>query len=688
MSLGSRLFCATLLVAFVLSQAPTGVARESMGDMECQQVASVPGVEQEPLSFMRVSPPSAVTNSPVDEYHQHHGPGISNESSFAWDARAGLLVMWGGHGRGYGGPQINDTWTFDFATREWTHRFPPTSPMGACCVREMVYDRGMGRSLTLGGHYNSHGWQWPYDTHLRGGVPWAYDAVGNEWTPMRPIIHGSPGRRPFNGMAYDPDDQVTVVFSGEGRPGDIWVYDGYENVWYPLEPDGPRPEGRRAGGFAYDAVNKVFVMHSGIGGYTDTWVYDLRRNQWTECDSDPRPPESPCGFLEYDLRNRAMLYFRVRTEEEGGGFEVWRYHTGRNEWEKVESKNGTSPFVYNLNGCSEYVPELNLTVLGHGIAWPDPFEVWTYRYGDGKAGADELPAPSGIDAVTDRGEVNLSWERPDDGRVVSFSVWRGSGEKPWLVEYEQIATGVKGTAYTDRMVASGSRLFYYVSSEDAEGNQSQPSAKVRTQPRVPLGLVASVRDSRTVELSWRPSPESDVLGYNVYRCQVDVKAADPTRHSGIAGWAVWSRVNDELISEDRLVDRGVDLKETAGTEYQYAMYAYVVRAVNQLGVESGASPFARTVPDFIRNVCATVEEDQVTLIWDPSPENVIGYQVYRLEAREDQEAVRLTQSPVAETTFVDRPPEGTKRYYVAGVDVLGQEGLPSNGCWIHRPWTW
>ena len=63
-------------------------------------------------------------------------------------------------------------------------------------------------------------------------------------------------------------------------------------------------------------------------------------------------------------------------------------------------------------------------------------------------------------------------------------------------------------------------------------------------------------------------------------------------------------LNDRPLDGTRFVDTQVDLtrRPPESGDYGLAVYAYVVRAVNRLGTESGPSPYALTIPSAPTNV--------------------------------------------------------------------------------------
>jgi hypothetical protein len=130
--------------------------------------------------------------------------------------------------------------------------------------------------------------------------------------------------------------------------------------------------------------------------------------------------------------------------------------------------------------------------------------------------------------------------------------------------------------------------------------------------------------------------------------------------------------------------------DAKGKPYRFGVYAYRVRAVNALGVESGPSPYFLTIPSAVQWVFAKEDGEQCHLKWAANPERgVKGYRVYRMEGPKvngpGQPVTRLTAEPVTEARYTDaKASKDTKRYWVVAVDALGQEGIPSAPAWHYR----
>ena len=146
------------------------------------------------------------------------------------------------------------------------------------------------------------------------------------------------------------------------------------------------------------------------------------------------------------------------------------------------------------------------------------------------------------------------------------------------------------------------------------------------------------------------------------------------------------KLNDRPLTETAFTDVSVNLTKKApdAAEYKYEMFAYIVTAVNHLGVESGPSPYVLTIPSDPAHVLCRERGETAELKWNANPEEKIaGYHVYKL-GKGHWDIVRVTEQPVKATTFTHQVGKGTSRFWVVAVDALGQEGEPSSPVWFNQ----
>jgi hypothetical protein len=200
-------------------------------------------------------------------------------------------------------------------------------------------------------------------------------------------------------------------------------------------------------------------------------------------------------------------------------------------------------------------------------------------------------------------------------------------------------------------------------------------------------------------VAWNRHPAADVVGYNLYRGVVHVRTVaegtpgawkdnDPNNDAPqvvqVRDITELKKLNDKPLTGTSFTD-AIDLtvKSPASGDYGFAVHAYVVRAVNRLGTESGPSPYALTIPSEPRNVLCREHGEVAEVKWDAARETgVTGYHVYKLEGT--WKIVRVTEKPLTATTMTHKVGKGETRFWIVTVDALGQEGQPSSPAWFYH----
>src|SRR5205085_1096809 len=139
-------------------------------------------------------------------------------------------------------------------------------------------------------------------------------------------------------------------------------------------------------------------------------------------------------------------------------------------------------------------------------------EVWTYRY---KNAEGPLEGPASLEVVTEKGRAKLSW--PASASAANgYRVYRAESAVPWQAEFARVGS-TRDTSFTDEKAEAGKVYLYKVTAVTAKDAESPGSPLGRTQPRVPAAPVVAVLGKDKVEVTWKPHPGKDVVGYNLYR---------------------------------------------------------------------------------------------------------------------------------------------------------------------------
>jgi fibronectin type 3 domain-containing protein len=171
-----------------------------------------------------------------------------------------------------------------------------------------------------------------------------------------------------------------------------------------------------------------------------------------------------------------------------------------------------------------------------------------------------LPPPKQLHAVAGDGMVELRWAPVEE--AAGYNLYRSDrGEGFPLNPLNQ--KPIKDTHYRDTFVVNDRNYQYAVRSVSKagetliEGDSSTPIivAPVDLVPPSPPTGLAAFPLANGMELRWIANPESDVVGYRIYRRRV----FEPT----------FKRLTDEIVWETFYLDTGV----RRGEEYDYHITA-------------------------------------------------------------------------------------------------------------------
>ncbi len=665
-------------------------------------------------------------------------PTLGYEGACVWDSKHLRLIRYGGHNQGGGGEQNSEMWAFEPRSARWQFFQPNLRPPGICCGQQNIFDPVMGRYLRFPAFSHSHGWQWFREVYLNNSSVWSFDLDQNTWREMRPLP--APHPQALRCASWDSEHQVLVLFAGEASHEGTWVYDPSRNEWTEMNPP-VQPAFRSAGNMAYDSHHKLHILFG--SQYQDdrhTWAYDLASNRWIDKKPKTMPPtKRNDAVLAYDSVNKrvlAVLKSQADTEQQKeddydivSHLETWSYDTTKNRWKQMKPPQQPDPSGDRSRQLM-FAPEHNLFLLENRAAGIDEDtvgeqQIWAYRFAK-PTEVDGLLPPRGLSVDTQAEAVTLSWKKQEAAngkQAEKFRIFRGTGENPWSVEFQQLAEVVASkSSYVDRTVEPKTIYHYYVAAA-AGSEESGPSLKVKTQPPVVDELVVSVLTAQSVALHWMPTEHTDIVGYHVERAVVKVYSEDelvllkprtpPLDEPSIGAFKSYGPfrpVTAKPVADTKWVDPSVDLSKPVtldgdpihvssvpprhldpkGKPYRFAVFAYRIRGVNRLGCIGGPSPAVLTVPAPVEQLFATEDGATCKLRWKPNQEQGIsGYRVYRLDGRWDEvDAVsRLTPEAIDALSYDDtKAAQKTRRYHVLAVDALGQEGQPSPPVWYDRRW--
>src|SRR5499427_7702999 len=193
--------------------------------------------------------------------------------ALAYSANAAALVMFGGQGGA-------DTWAFDVKGKRWAQM---TSSSGAATppglsqlAGSMVYDGDDDVFVLFGGCLCTG------DLGASSGDTWTYRLSSNTWTKVTPAV--SPPARQGHQLVYDGANKRVILFGGfDATSGtyfnDLWIYSVTANTWSMVLP-AVSPPGRRMAAMVYDPVQQRTVLFGGQGpeALADVWVLQLTQS--------------------------------------------------------------------------------------------------------------------------------------------------------------------------------------------------------------------------------------------------------------------------------------------------------------------------------------------------------------------------------------------------------------------------
>lgn len=624
------------------------------------------------------------------------------EGSGDYDPYSKKWIHFGGHD---GIPQGFHLFTFDLETKAWQQRFPQTSPPGVCCIDGAnAFDVANRRFVNFPGGSLGHGYQWSREVKFKRSPVWLYDAADNTWMNMRPAPFGRPFTASDNigglnaGAAYDPKNEITISFGGQGTSGgtsNLHFYDAYANKLTRIAAANP-PSPRDGMGVCVDSKNNCLVL-VGSQYHSDekTYLFKFDTGKWEAHDLQPRPnfkkgkTYSTIPRLSFDSANNVCLC--LLWDDATSNHETWTLDVAKLKWTKMSPPAEPEPSMSRSRNMG-YLPDYNVFVLDSNPSATKGkgSQIWTYRF-KASPGDKRIAAPKDLVAVTDAKQVALNWTAVPG--AAGYHVYRADAGDPWQLSFKKIGKSSAAT-HVDAEVTPGKNYFYTVRALGNDGVESDDSLRARAEPRVLLKPLVSVLAADKVEVAWNKHPASDIVGYNVYRGVVTLRTTtkgkpkpwqdnDPEYTEpmpvDVMNITEIKKFNDKLVTDLSFAD-SVNLAKPGpeSKDYKFAVYAYFVRAVNRLGNESGPSPYALTIPSepirFLNREKGNVAE----LKWEANKEKAIaGYHVYKLDGTWG--ISRLTKEPIRETTFSHM--SGQTRYWVVAVDALGQEGEPSSPVW-------
>ncbi len=324
------------------------------------------------------------------------------------------IILYGGaHWQG-GYNFYGELWSYRPETDTWTqletHNDPPPR-----FNTMLAYIPGRHQLFLFGG----------LSTNDKIDDTWIFDFETSTWTQLHPADH--PSRRSDSSIAYDPENDVVVLYSGylqnDTHLQDTWIYSFREENWIRQHPDDP-PLGQYGHYMVYAESTGQLLMYPGhwsiysngvmtshgYGG--DIWEYDAADESWTEHRSTPRPPGRYWGHIVYDSTENRIILFGGHGAVDYD--DTWVYGVEDGTWERAQqtvkpSKRGSVGMAYDpVNHVAVLFGGFSENRQSLGDTWILDCETLTWRQPD----TDPQTTPPG---ETDEPHTEDNQETPIPG---------------------------------------------------------------------------------------------------------------------------------------------------------------------------------------------------------------------------------------------------------------------------------
>lgn len=234
-------------------------------------------------------------------------PSARDAHEMAWTGESVILfggndlngAMVSGRPTGFG-----DTWSFDPETGEWAELTPTMAPRPR--FQHQMTEAGDGRVILFGGR--TDGPTWLEDT-------WTFDQTTGEWTEAG--LGVSITARQSAAFGFDGTRAILFGGSGGMLAlfDQTWIYDPAMNQWARQEGATTTPTSRFALEGAYFEESGLFIVYGGKAIYCcddpdpGTFAWDPDADNWTELTNATEPtPRFNYGFAYIRGTNKAIIF--------------------------------------------------------------------------------------------------------------------------------------------------------------------------------------------------------------------------------------------------------------------------------------------------------------------------------------------------------------------------------------------
>jgi len=288
----------------------------------------------------------------------------------------------------------------------------------------------------------------------------------------------------------------------------------------------------------------------------------------------------------------------------------------------------------------------------------------------GEGAEDLLYTPEIIDYqfTQKENEVVISWDFPKEGEksIEKFQLNRApADEGPYKVVIDNIAPAARTLTCSNLDPTN----YFTITAIGRSSNQKKTSYSTLIQPIdsippvPPAGLKGSIDSMGIVKISWQPNSEKDLLGYRVFKGNLEDEefsqiTTDPIPTPFYTDSVKVASLNPKVFYKIVAVDKRFNNSDFSQT-----------LTIEKPKVVPPSSPVFSSYK---------VENGAVILSWIPSPGENLTHQLYRMEENTSQwELVFQTQDTVSTFTDIKAEKDKTYNYQIRSFDESKLASAPS-----------
>lgn len=288
------------------------------------------------------------------------------------------------------------------------------------------------------------------------------------------------------------------------------------------------------------------------------------------------PPPIPTGFKSNIGNASVTLSWTAVYAADLAGYNIYRSTTSGKGFLKINSSIITT-ISYSDSGLTNdtkyYYKITSIDFSGNESDYSNEISAML-----ASPPPDTTPpaAPSGLNASAGDSSVVLSWTANSESDLAGYNIYRSTSSTTGFSKINSLLVTAK--TYSDSGLTNGATYYYKITAIDTSSNESDFSSIANATPSAPApsnptGLTALKNTStHNIELSWNANPESDIVGYNVYRAK---------GYEFSSGLSFQKRTSTPIT--------GVIYIDVAPTAWE--TFTYAVKAVNSHGKESAYSNY-------------------------------------------------------------------------------------------------